>query len=92
MALQPTLEGLLDSQPNERVRLVFALVELREEWQEAMPGGNLLNIEAPVGLLLNDIANKLQLTPQERYVFLGSRLANAVDDFLETPVAPKLAN
>ncbi len=92
MALQPPLEGLIDSQPNERVRLVLALVELRESWQEAMPGGNLLGIEAPVGLLLNDIADKLQLTPQERYVFLGSRLANAVDDFLETHVAPKLAN
>ena len=92
MTLQPPLEGLTDYQPSERTRLVIVLAEIREEWQQATNGTSLLSVETPVGLLLNDIANKLQLTPQERHVFLGGRLISDVDGFLKIPVSKKLAN
>lgn len=92
MTLQPPLDGLTDYQPSERTRLVLALAELRKEWQAAVKGATLLQVEVPVGLLFNDIANRLQLSPQERHVFLGGELASDVDSFLDTRVAKKLPN
>ncbi|MCB9112213.1 MAG: hypothetical protein H6634_13300 [Anaerolineales bacterium] len=92
MSLQPPLEGLADYQPGERTRLILALAQLREEWQMVAKGVSLLEIEIPVGLLLNDIANRLHLTPQERFVFLGGSLIDEVDSFLETRIARKLPN
>jgi len=70
--------------------LVLALADLRKEWQQAAKGGNLLKIETPVGLLLADIADRLELTSQERYVFLGGKLINEVDAVREERVAPRL--
>lgn len=90
MSLQPPLEGLNDFRIRERTRLVLALSEFRKEWQNLAWGGSLLKIESPVGLLLADIADRLELTPQERYVFLGGRLINEVDAFSETRVSLKL--
>jgi len=92
MTLQPPLDGLTDYQPSERTRLVFALAELRKEWQAAVMGANLLEVKTPVGLLFNDIANRLQLSPQERHVLLGSELMNDVESFLETRPVRKLPN
>ena len=92
MSLQPPFEGFTDYQPSERTRLVLALAELREEWQVVAKGVSLLNVEIPVGLLFNDIANTLQLSPQERHVLLGGELINDVDSLLETRVAKKLPN
>jgi hypothetical protein len=90
MSLQTPLEGLADYRPSERTRLVLALAELREEWQKAVQGGSLLKVETPVGLLLADIADRLQMTPQERHVFLGGKLINEVDAHMEERVARKL--
>lgn len=92
MTLQPPLDGLTDYQPNERTRLVLALAELRKEWQVAVTGASLLEAKASVGLLFNDIANRLQLSPQERHVLLGSELINDVESFLETRPVRKLPN
>lgn len=92
MTLQSPLDGLTEYQPSERTRLVLALAKVREEWQETALEGSLLDIEIPVGLLLHDIAAKLQLSPQERHVFLGGRLIGEVEIFLETPISKKLAN
>ena len=90
MSLQTPLEGLTDYRPSERTRLVLALAELRQEWQQATRGGSLLKVETPVGLLLADIADKLELTSQERHVFLGGRLINEVDGFREERIARRL--
>ena len=79
MSLQTPLEGLADYRPSDRARMVLALAELRCEWQQATKGGSLLKIETPVGLLLADVADRLELTSQERYVFLGGKLINEVD-------------
>ena len=92
MTFQSQMDGLDDYQLSERTRLILALAELRDEWQKAINGGSLLKVESPVGLLLNDIADRLQLTPQERHVFLGSRLMNEVSRFLGIRITKKRAN
>jgi len=90
MALQPPLEGLADYRLTERTRMVMALAEFREAWQDLAEGGSLLKIESPVGLILSDIADVLELSPQERHVFLGGRLINEVNTLMETPIAVRL--
>ena len=90
MSLQTPLEGLADYRPSDRTRMILALAELREEWQRGTNGGSLLKVETPVGLLLADIANRLELNPQERHVFLGGKLINEVDGFREERIARKL--
>ena len=90
MTLQSPLEGLADYRPSVRTQLVLALAELREEWQQATKGGSLLKVETPVGLLLSDIAERMELTPQERHIVLGGKLINEVDGFMEERIARKL--
>lgn len=90
MTLQPALEGTADYRMSDRTRMILALAKFREEWQELVDGGSLLKVETPVGLLFADIADKLELTSQERYMFLGGKLINDVDCFMETRVSRKL--
>ena len=90
MTLQPPMEGLSDYRMSERTRLILALANFRKEWQEAVRGGSLLKVESPVGLLLADVADRLELTSQERYIVLGGRLTNEVDAMREQRVARKL--
>ncbi len=73
----------------DRTKMVMNLAEFRMEWQEAVNNGSLLKVEAPVGLILSDIADKLELTEQERYAFLGGRLCNEVDGVYETMVSKR---
>ncbi len=70
----------------DRTKMVMNLAEFRMEWQEAVNNGSLLKVEAPIGLILSDIADKLNLTEQERHAFLGGRLCNEVDGVNETRV------
>jgi hypothetical protein len=90
MTIQPPLEGLPDYRMAERTRLILALAEFRKEWQEAASGGSLLKVETPVGLILADIADRLELTSQERYAVLGGRLINEVDATREQRIRRKL--
>ena len=89
MSLQTPLEGLTNYRPSDRMRMILALAQLRQEWQQATKGGSLLKVETPVGLLLADIADRLELTSQERYVFLGGKLINEVDAHLEERITRK---
>jgi len=84
--LQDTL--VTDYSLKDRTKIVMALSELRMEWQEAT-GGSLLKVEAPVGLLLADIADRLGLSEQERYALLGGRLVNEVNSVNETRVSKR---
>ena len=86
MSFQPSLVN--DYRLSDRTRMVHALASLRQEWQEAV-GGSLLKVETPVGLLLADIAEKLELSSQERHIFLGGKLANEVDAYKEAQVSRK---
>jgi hypothetical protein len=90
MTLQPPMEGLADYRTSERTRLVLALAEFRKEWQEAVNGGSLLKVESPVGIVLADIVDRLELTSQERHVVLGGRLINEVEAVREDRVRRKL--
>ena len=92
MTLQLPFEGLSDSRLRERTRMVFALAELREQWQQTAGRESLLKIQTPVGLLFADIVDKLELTSQERHVILGGKLTDEVDSFLETSVSRKLSH
>lgn len=81
MAFQPSL--VHDYRISDRTRMVLILAEIREERQKTASGRSLLKVEAPVGLLLADIADRLGLTVQERYVLLGGRLINEIDGIRE---------
>ena len=90
MTLQPPMEGFTDYRISEKNRLILALAEFRKEWQEAVNGGSLLKVESPVGLILADIVDRLELTSQERHAVLGGRLINEVDAVQEQRVSRKL--
>ncbi len=90
MSLQTPLSGLADYRPSDRTRMILALAELRQEWQQVTKGGSLLKVETPVGLLLADIADRLEITSQERHVFLGGKLINEVDAHMEERIVRKL--
>jgi hypothetical protein len=92
VTLQPPIKGLTVFCIGDRTQLVLVLSKLRQEWQEAVDGGSLLKVETPVGLLLSDIADRLNLTEQERYVILGRSLASEIADFMGTRVRRKLPN
>ena len=77
---------ITDFSLKERTKIVMSLAEFRMEWQDAVNGGSLLKVEAPVGLILADIADRLGLNDQERYAFLGGRLLNEVNSISETRV------
>ena len=88
MTLQSSLVN--DYRMPNRTRMILALAALRAEWQRAVSGGSLLKVEASVGLILADIADRLELTPQERHVFLGGKLINEVDAVREERITRRL--
>ena len=89
MTLQPILESLAYQSPSDRTRMVQALAQFRREWQGIANGESLAAIEAPVGLLLTDIADWLELTPEERHAFLGGKLISEVNAFMDQRPRPK---
>jgi hypothetical protein len=83
MTLQPQLEGCADYSLRDRTRMVQSLAEFRIEWQKTVGGKSLMDVEVPIGLILADIADKLELNSQERYAMLGGKLINQVNCHLE---------
>jgi len=90
MTLQPTLAGLADYRLSDRTRIVQLLADFRLEWQKTVGGKSLLDVEAPVGLILADIADRPELSLQERHAMLGGKLANQVNCFIEDRISVKL--
>jgi hypothetical protein len=86
---QLNLEGITSYKPSQRAQVVQSLADFRREWQKTVDGRSLLEVEAPIGLLLADIADRSGLNPQERYAMLGGKLINQVDCFLESRVSTK---
>ncbi len=66
------------------------LARLREEWQEAAPETSLLDIDAPVALLLNDVLAALGLPEGDIERVLGEELAAQLRQTAEDklPAAP----
>jgi hypothetical protein len=63
----------------ERKMLVIKLRTLREEIEE--DGISTLDVVAPVGLILGDVCDVLELCPAERYFVLGEETAQAVEEW-----------
>ena len=89
---QLILEGVADYQPAYRAQVVQSLADFRREWQKITEGKSLIEVQAPVGLLLADIADRLQLNPQERYAMLGGKLINHVNCLMEERVSLELTS
>ena len=92
MTLQPPLGGLADYRLSERTRMVQSLADFRREWQSTVDGKSLVEVGASVGLLLADIADRLDLNPQERHVMLGGTLTNQVNAFMEQHISLDLGS
>ena len=89
---QLILEGAADYRPAYRTQVVQALADFRRQWQKIAQGQSLIEVEAPVGLLLADIADRLELNPQERYAMLGGILINHVNCLLEEPFSLEISS
>jgi hypothetical protein len=87
---QLILEGTTDYRPSYRAQVVQSLADFRREWQKLAEGKSLVEVEVPVGLMLADIADRLELNPQERYAMLGGKLINHVNCLMEERVIVKL--
>jgi hypothetical protein len=87
---QLNLEGLTTYELSYHSRVVQALADFRREWQEVVNGKSLIDVKAPIGLILADIADRLELNLEERHVMLGGKLINQVDSVLEERISAKL--
>ena len=87
---QLILEGSTEYRPSYRAQVVQSLADFRREWQKMVEGKSLVEIQAPVGLLLADIADRLELTSQERHAMLGGKLINQVNCLMGDQIAIKL--
>ena len=85
---QLILEGV--AEPSYRAQVVQILADFRREWQTVAEGNNLTEVEAPVGLVLADIADWLQFNPQERHAILGGKLVSQINCLMEEQVSVKL--
>jgi hypothetical protein len=87
---QLILEGSVDYHPSYRTQVVQSLADFRREWQKVAEGKSLIEVQAAVGLILADIADRLELNPQERHAMLGGKLINQVNCLIEERVALEL--
>jgi hypothetical protein len=87
---QLNLEGVTDYRPSYRAQVVQSLADFRREWQKMVEGKSLVDVKAPVGLVLADIADRLELNPQERHVMLGGKLINQVNCIMEERISVEL--
>ncbi len=68
-----------------RRQAVEELAKFRLEWDKHVQGQSLLTVTAPVGLVLADVAERLDLTPAERFQFLGKLLLGDLQEYLSQP-------
>jgi hypothetical protein len=83
---QLILEGAANDPTSDRAQVVQILADFRREWQTIAEGKSLIEIEVPVGLVLADIADWLQLDPQERQAMLGGKLISQINHVMEERV------
>lgn len=87
MTLQPNLP-IADHVPTYRMTAIQSLAKFRKEWEEIADGESLLEVTVPVGVLLADVSDRLELSSQERFVFLGKFLVEEIEDFMNQQVIP----
>ncbi len=69
-----------------RSQMIESLARFRKEWEEAVKGESLVNVQAPVGLLIADVVERLNFNQQERFVVMGVRLHREVETILSDHV------
>ena len=57
-----------------RSDVIGSLARLRQEWQAAIDGESLIDVQASVGLLLGDVVMMLGLSSDEQVAVLGEEL------------------
>ncbi len=80
---------LTERTPLPRSFVVDALAGLRQEWQEAVDGNNLVDIRASVGLLLADVVMSIGLDTVEQLQVFGADLTHELGDTLAPPSSSK---
>ncbi|MFZ1040517.1 MAG: hypothetical protein WCA79_15995 [Anaerolineales bacterium] len=65
-----------------RSQMILSLAGFRQEWEEAVQEESLINVQAPVGLLLADVLERLNLNEQEKFAVMGVRLCREVETLL----------
>ena len=65
-----------------RSKIIDALTRLRQEWEQAAEGDNLVELDGSVGLLLADLAVAIGLTSEEQVQALGADLVNELQGML----------
>jgi hypothetical protein len=80
---QLVLEGTADYHPSYRAQIIQVLGDFRREWQQMVDNQNLVDVHASVGLILSDIADRLELNSQERHAMLGGQLINQINCLME---------
>ena len=73
----------------ERNAIVLALESYRRVWQDTAADQSLVDVMAPVGLVIADIAATLGLDRQERLSVLGADLNSAVSAYIDEPIQLK---
>ena len=72
-------------QPNTRIQIISTLSRLRQEWQEATDGANLLETNGNIGLVLADLINGFGLNAEDQCRILGTELFQELRDVLYAP-------
>ena len=63
-------------------QIVAAVAKIRDEWQWAADGIDLIELKGSVGLLLDDLVSALDLSPEEQVEALGEELATELQGAL----------
>ena len=87
---QLNLEGTADYRPSYRAQVIQSLGDFRRAWQQMADGQNLIDVKASVGLILSDIADRLELDSQERHAMLGGQLINQINCLMEEQIVLRL--
>ncbi len=73
---------MLNVNQDQRTQAVSILCRFRQEWQEAVNGKSLLEVEGNIGMVLADLVNSFELDPHEQSLVLGSQLFEEMREVL----------
>jgi hypothetical protein len=72
-------DNIPEAKPNGfyRLAVIERLADMRQDWRKAVEvdGKTLVEVLAPVGVVLSDFCDLLELNPEERETVLGVELA-----------------
>jgi hypothetical protein len=71
-----------DSPDFERQQMITKLIGFRTEWETAVDGTSLINVQAPVGFILADLVDLVGFTTAEKQSVLGTPLFDDVNDLI----------